>query len=144
MPSLLNDKWTGYRILGSEVFLFLAYWRYLYQLLIYCLSAPNSPFFAILSDNRPELYRLHFFLARRLGIRLCQERAPEGHYKAGKGRRKKGNSPSPLFPSGSWSAQCWAKKTEHQKASFFGTTSVGTIFLWQPCLLLKGSPPPRF
>lgn len=90
MPLLLNARLTGYRSLGSQVFFFpSALGRYLCLLLIYCLSGPNPSFFALLCDIIPELSRLHFSLARRLRVRLCQERAPEGHYKAGRGRRKK-------------------------------------------------------
>lgn len=87
VPSLLNDRLTGYRILGSQVF-FVSTLKIFVLIIICCLSAPNPSFFAILCDNRPKLCRLHFFLARSLGVRFCQERAPEGHYKDERERRK--------------------------------------------------------
>lgn len=68
----------------SGIFMYV----FLCHLFIYCLSATNPPFCALLSDTGAGFYRLHFSpLASWLNVRPFQQRALERCCKSGRERR---------------------------------------------------------
>lgn len=68
-------------LLGIFTYVFLCH------LFIYCLSATNPPFCALLGDTRAGFYRLHFSLTSWLNVRPFQQRASERCCKSGRERR---------------------------------------------------------